>query len=103
MTVDKMVTAAITPERIRLNRYLLFMFSTSFFFFFIFIFHKNSRMFPPGLSVLVILLSCIFCPSWILQTGIGTFVVPPCFIAVQIGKKMFPHIFILVPDQSEAK
>ena len=35
MTVDKMVTAAITPERIRLKRYLLFMFSTSFFFFFI--------------------------------------------------------------------
>ena len=73
MTVDKMVTAAITPERIRLNRYLLFMFSTSFFFFFIL--HKNSRMFPPGLSVLIILLSRIICPSWILQTGIGTFVI----------------------------
>ena len=79
-----MVTAAITPERIRLNRYLLFMFSTSFFFFFIL--HKNSRMFPPGLSVLIILLSRIICPSWILQTGIGTFVIPPCLIPVQIGK-----------------
>ena len=101
MTVDKMVTAAITPERIRLNRYLFFMFSTSFFFFFIF--HKNSRMFPPGRSVLVILLSCIFCPSWILPTGIGAFVIPPCLIPVQIGKQMLPHIFILVPDQSETK
>ena len=101
MTVDKMVTAAITPERIRLNRYLLFMFSTSFLFFFIS--HKNSRMFPPGLSVLVILLSCVLCPSRLQQTGIGAFVIPPCFIAVQIGKKMFSHIFILVPDQSEAK
>ena len=95
------MTAAITPERIRLNRYLLFMFSTSFFFFFIF--HKNSRMFPPGLSVLIILLSRIICPSWILQTGIGTFVIPPCLIPVQIGKQMLPHIFILVPDQSEAE
>ena len=101
MTVDKMVTAAITPERIRLNRYLLFMFSTSFFFFFIL--HKNSRMFPPGLSVPVILLSRIICPSWILQTGIVAFVIPPCLIPVQVGKQMLPHIFILVPDQSEAK
>ena len=96
ITVDKMVTAAITPERIRLNRYLLFMFSTSFLFFFIS--HKNSRMFPPGLSVLVILLSCVLCPSWLLQTGIGAFVIPPCFIAVQVSKQMLPHIFVFVPD-----
>lgn len=60
-------------------------------------------MFPPGLSVLVILLSCIFCPSWILQTGIGTFVIPPCLIPVQVGKQMLPHIFVFVPDQTEAE
>ena len=60
-------------------------------------------MFPPGLSVLIILLSRIICPSWILQTGIGTFVIPPCLIPVQIGKQMLPHIFVFVPDQSEAE
>lgn len=60
-------------------------------------------MFPPGLSVLIILLPYIVCPSWILQTGIGTFVIPPCLIPVQIGKQMLPHIFVFVPDQSEAK
>ena len=51
-----------------------------------------------GLSVLVILLSCVLCPSWLLQTGICAFVIPPCFIAVEVSKQMLPHIFVFVPD-----